>query len=69
MTSRESAYGWILRASIQQQQPRAGLDATAAYLDAHFGKRPADGEDAGAHRVPPVALRKSSGIDKRATAP
>jgi uncharacterized protein DUF4034 len=28
--------GWSLRAAIQEQQPRAGLKATADYLESHF---------------------------------
>jgi hypothetical protein len=64
----QSAYGWVLRASIQEQQPRAGLDATADDLDAHFGKDPQMAKMLVRMRGV-VALRKSSGIDARATAP
>ena len=32
--------GWILRASIQKRQPRAGLDDTLRYFIAHFGNDP-----------------------------
>jgi len=36
----QSPYGWILRANIQQQQPRAGLKDTVEYFEAHFGGDP-----------------------------
>ena len=37
----ENPYGWILRATIQEQQPRAGLKDTVEYFAAHFGSDPA----------------------------
>lgn len=37
----EKAQGWILRASIQKDQPRAGLDDTIHYFLDHFGDDPA----------------------------
>ncbi len=64
----QSPYGWILRATIQQQQPRAGLDATADYLDTHFGKNPQMAKVLVRMRAA-VALRKSRGIDAHASAP
>jgi len=36
----QSPYGWILRANIQQQQPRAGLKDTVDYVEAHFSGDP-----------------------------
>jgi len=33
-------YGWVLRAEIQKQQPRAGLQDTIAYFAAHFDTDP-----------------------------
>jgi hypothetical protein len=63
----KSAYGWILRASIQENQPRAGLDLTADYLDTHFGNDPQMAKMLVRMRGA-IALRKSSSIDARATA-
>lgn len=60
--------GWLLRASIQQGQPRAGLDATADELEARFGKNPQMARIILQIRAS-VALRKSSGIDARPGAP
>lgn len=34
----QHADGWIVRALVQLNQPRPGLDDTLAYLDAHFAK-------------------------------
>jgi tetratricopeptide (TPR) repeat protein len=39
-THPEQGYGWFLRASIQMDQPRAGLDDTAHYFLDHFGDDP-----------------------------
>ncbi|MFC5580047.1 tetratricopeptide repeat protein [Rhodanobacter terrae] len=36
----EKPQGWILRASIQKDQPRAGMDETMHYFLAHFGDDP-----------------------------
>lgn len=36
----ENPYGWILRANIQQRQPRAGLADTVEYFEAHFSSDP-----------------------------
>jgi len=36
----DEASGWILRASIQKDQPRAGLDDTVHYFLDHFGNDP-----------------------------
>ena len=36
----DQAAGWILRASIQKRQPRAGLDDTLKYFIAHFSNDP-----------------------------
>ncbi|OOG64783.1 hypothetical protein B0E46_05085 [Rhodanobacter sp. B04] len=33
-------YGWLLRAHIQERQPRAGLRDTVAYFDANFSNAP-----------------------------
>lgn len=33
-------YGWLLRAEIQQRQPRKGLKETADYFEAHFDTSP-----------------------------
>ncbi|HEY2344723.1 MAG TPA: hypothetical protein VGH80_02445 [Xanthomonadaceae bacterium] len=44
-THPEVPNGWILRASIQSQQPRPGLRDTDAYIVAHFANSP-DVEDA-----------------------
>lgn len=35
----ENPYGWILRADIQAQQPRAGLKDTLDYFEAHFASK------------------------------
>ncbi|HEV2680176.1 MAG TPA: hypothetical protein VGV14_06735 [Rhodanobacter sp.] len=40
----QSPYGWILRANIQQQQPRAGLKDTVEYFEAHFSGDPQMGQ-------------------------
>lgn len=32
-------YGWMLRAAIQEHQPRPGLKDTVAYFEAHFGSK------------------------------
>jgi hypothetical protein len=32
-------YGWMLRADIQQNQPRPGLKDTVEYFEAHFGSK------------------------------
>ncbi len=65
----QNAYGWMLRATIQEQQPRAGLDATADQLEARFGKDPEMAKILVRMRAA-VALRKHSGIDAPAlTAP
>lgn len=37
----EDPDGWMLRASIQKDQPRSGLDDTIHYFLAHFGNDPA----------------------------
>jgi len=37
----ENPYGWILRATIQEQQPRAGLKDTVEYFATHFSSDPA----------------------------
>ncbi len=63
----QSAYGWMLRANIQENQPRAGLDATADYLDAHFGSDPQMAKMLVRMRGA-IALRKHTGIDARPTA-
>ena len=36
----DNAYGWILRAEIQKDQPRVGLKDTVDYFAAHFGNDP-----------------------------
>jgi len=36
----EDPHGWILRATIQQRQPRAGLKDTVDYFEAHFNSTP-----------------------------
>ena len=36
----EEPYGWILRASIQADQPRPGLKDTVEYFEAHFNNTP-----------------------------
>ncbi|GAB2550403.1 tetratricopeptide repeat protein [Rhodanobacter koreensis] len=36
----ENPYGWILRADIQEHQPRAGLKDTVDYFESHFGSDP-----------------------------
>ncbi|MFC5526071.1 hypothetical protein ACFPPA_09980 [Rhodanobacter ginsengisoli] len=36
----ENPYGWFLRATIQERQPRAGLKDTVDYFEAHFGSDP-----------------------------
>ncbi|GLQ50541.1 tetratricopeptide repeat protein [Dyella flava] len=36
----DNAFGWILRASIQKDQPRPGLDDTINYFLTHFGNDP-----------------------------
>ncbi len=36
----QAPYGWLLRAQIQQQQPRAGLADTVKYFAAHFDTDP-----------------------------
>jgi tetratricopeptide (TPR) repeat protein len=64
----DNPYGWILRAEIQQRQPRAGLDATADYLESHFGKDPQMAKFIVRMRAV-VALRKHTGIDARPAAP
>ncbi|MGB5851663.1 MAG: DUF4034 domain-containing protein [Rhodanobacter sp.] len=60
--------GWLLRANIQDRQPRAGLDVTADELEARFGKDPQMAKIILDIRAR-VALRKSSGIDARRGAP
>jgi tetratricopeptide (TPR) repeat protein len=57
-----SPNGWLMRANIQQQQPRAGLDATADELDARFGKNPQMARIILDMRAS-VALRRHTGID------
>jgi tetratricopeptide (TPR) repeat protein len=41
----ENPYGWILRAAIQERQPRAGLKDTVDYFAAHFGNDPAQAKE------------------------
>jgi tetratricopeptide (TPR) repeat protein len=60
--------GWLLRANIQDRQPRAGLDVTADELDARFGKNPQVAKIILEIRAS-VALRKHTGIDARPGAP
>ena len=36
----ENPFGWFLRATIQERQPRAGLKDTVDYFEAHFGSDP-----------------------------
>jgi tetratricopeptide (TPR) repeat protein len=64
----DNAYGWLLRASIQEQQPRAGLGVTADALESRFGKDPQMAKMLVRMRAA-VALRKHTGIDARPTAP
>ena len=64
----QNLYGWLLRADIQQRQPRAGLDVTADYLDSHFGNDPRLAKIVVRLRAA-VALRRHTGIDARATSP
>ena len=64
----QNPYGWMLRATIQQQQPRPGLDATADQLQAQFGQDPRIAKTIVRMRAA-VALRKHTGIDARASAP
>lgn len=64
----QNPYGWMLRATVQEQQPRPGLDATADHLDAQFGKDPQIAKIIVRMRAA-VALRKHTGIDARASAP
>ncbi|MFC5435329.1 DUF4034 domain-containing protein [Rhodanobacter umsongensis] len=64
----DNPYGWLLRADIQQRQPRAGLDVTADYLASHFGNDPQLAKIVVRLRAA-VALRKHTGIDARATSP
>ncbi|WP_426689740.1 hypothetical protein [Rhodanobacter ginsengiterrae] len=64
----QAPYGLLLRASIQQQQPRAGLDATVDQLQAQFGKDPQMAKMLVRMRAA-VALRKHTGIDARRSAP
>ncbi|GGY18853.1 hypothetical protein GCM10008098_08710 [Rhodanobacter panaciterrae] len=64
----QNPYGWLLRASVQERQPRAGLDATADHLEAQFGKDPEMAKMLVRMRAT-VALRKHTGIDARPTAP
>jgi tetratricopeptide (TPR) repeat protein len=61
-------YGWLLRADIQERQPRAGLDVTTDYLDSHFGNDPRLAKIVVRLRAA-VALRKHTGIDAQAKAP
>ncbi len=35
----DDPYGWMLRASIQLNEPRAGLRDTVEYFESHFGSR------------------------------
>ncbi|OOG57180.1 DUF4034 domain-containing protein [Rhodanobacter sp. C03] len=42
----ESPYGWRLRATIQEKQPRAGLKDTVEYFETHFGNDPALAKEA-----------------------
>jgi len=64
----QNPYGWMLRAAIQERQPRPGLDATADHLEAQFGKDPQIAKIVVRMRAA-VALRKHAGIDARASAP
>lgn len=64
----QNPYGWMLRAAIQQQQPRPGLDATVDHLQAQFGNDPRIAKIVVRMRAA-VALRKHAGIDARASAP
>ena len=61
-------YGWLLRADIQERQPRAGLDVTADYLASHFSNDPRLAKIVVRLRAA-VALRKHTGIDARTKAP
>lgn len=64
----DNPYGWILRADIQQRQPRAGLDVTADYLESHFGQDPRMAKVIVRMRAV-IALRKHTGIDAKPAAP
>lgn len=64
----QNPYGWMLRASIQEKQPRAGLDATVDHLEAQFGKDPQMAKILVRMRAS-VALRKHTGIDAKPPAP
>ncbi len=57
-----SPAGWLLRASIQQRQPRAGLPQTADQIEARFGHMPGITPLLLRMRAD-VALRKHTGID------
>jgi len=61
-------YGWMLRADIQERQPRAGLDVTADYLESHFGNDPRLAKIVVRLRAA-VALRRHTGMDTQVKAP
>ena len=64
----QNPYGLLLRAGIQEQQPRGGLDATVQQLQARFGKDPNMAKIIVRMRAA-VALRKHTGIDGKPAAP
>jgi tetratricopeptide (TPR) repeat protein len=64
----DNAYGWLLRARIQDRQPRAGLDVTVDSLQSRFGKDPQMARILVRMRAQ-VALRKHTGIDAQPAAP
>jgi predicted Zn-dependent protease len=64
----QNPYGLLLRAGIQEQQPRGGLDATVDQLQTRFGKDPNMAKILVRMRAA-VALRKHTGIDGKPAAP
>ena len=58
----QSPEGWLLRASVQQMQPRAGLADTARELEERFGQDPSMAKTLAELRAA-VALRAHTGLD------
>lgn len=62
-TRPDNPYGWMLRADIQQRQPRPGLKDTVEYFETHFGSRNAQLHRLAVQMRSAMVLQKHSGAN------
>lgn len=65
----DNPYGWMLRAEIQQRQPRPGLKDTVEYFEAHFGSKDAPLHKLAVQMRSAMVLQKHSGTKVLAAKP